>query len=143
MLRSFPTSFQSLPTLANLAAGALLVAVLAWWAWVFHAPAHEAPAQVAPPASIDASAGTTLFGAKPDGRHDGVKLLGILAFDSDHAAAIVSVGNGTTHVVKLNGAVADATTLHEVRARSIVVEHNGVQREIPLAAAQAPTVFMH
>ncbi|WP_144152930.1 type II secretion system protein N [Paraburkholderia sp. BCC1885] len=144
MFRSFITRFQSPPTLAAIAAIVLFVAVLAWWTWIFHTPAPQAPARPAPPPSIDASAGATLFGAEPDrGRHDQVQLLGILAFDPKHAAAIISVGDGATHVVRLNGAVADATTLHEVRAHSIIVERNGIQREIALPAAQSPSAFMH
>ncbi|KLU24868.1 general secretion pathway protein GspC [Caballeronia mineralivorans PML1(12)] len=143
MLRSFLRSFQSPTVPASVAAIALFAAVLAWWAWIFLAPAPAALARPAPQTSIDASAGATLFGAQPDhGKHDAVQLLGILSFDPHHAAAVVSVGDEAAHVVRINGQVADATTLSEVRAHSIVVERNGVQREITLPAVQNPSAFV-
>ncbi len=144
MLRSFLRSFQHPAGFASLAAMALFIAVLAWWAWIFHAPAPPAPSRPAPPAEIDATAGATLFGAQPDrGQHDAVQLLGILAFDPRHAAAVVSVGGEPAQVVRLNGSVADSTTLSEVRPHSIMIERNGIQSEIMLPAALNPSAFVH
>lgn len=143
MLRAVLHRFASPPLLASVVAIALFVVVLAAWARVLYAPAPPAPTRPAPPAAIDASAGATLFGAQPDhGQHDAVQLLGILSFDPHHAAAIVSVGGEAARVVRVNGQIADATTLSEVRAHSIVVERNGVQREIALPAAQSPSAFV-
>jgi general secretion pathway protein C len=137
------TSTSTVVTAANIVSVALFIAVLAAWVIVFRARQPDAPALPVAPAAIDTSAGGTLFGAQPDqGNHDQVQLLGILAFDSTHAAAIVSVGGEAAHVVRLHGSIADATTLREVRARSIVVERNGVQREITLPAAQDPSAFI-
>ncbi|HEY3598576.1 MAG TPA: hypothetical protein VGL08_13815 [Paraburkholderia sp.] len=135
--------FASLPTLGSVAAIALFVAVLAWWAHVFYAPEPAAAVRPAPPAAIDASAGATLFGSQPDhGAHDAVQLLGVLSFDAHHGAAIVSVGGEPARVVNLNGHLTDSATLAEVRARSIVVKANGLQREIMLPAAENPSAFV-
>jgi general secretion pathway protein C len=143
MLRFSRHSLTRPNVLATIAAVALFIVVLAAWAWAFHAPAPAMIARPSPVASIDASAGDTLFGAQPDsGHHDAVQLLGILAFDPRHAAAVVSVGDEPAHVVRVNGSIADNTTLSEVRAHSIIVERNGVQREITLPVAQNPSAFV-
>ncbi|WP_434115634.1 type II secretion system protein N [Paraburkholderia caffeinilytica] len=143
MLRPVLHRFSSPPLLATVAAIALFVAVLAAWIRILHAPMPGASARPVPAASIDASAGATLFGAQPDqGQHDAVQLLGILSFGPQHAAAIVSIGGEAARVVRVNGAINDATTLSEVRPHSIVVDRNGVQHEIALPAAQDPSVFV-
>ncbi|GAB2916123.1 hypothetical protein GCM10027093_63300 [Paraburkholderia jirisanensis] len=130
--------------LATAASAIVLLAVVAWWIHVFRAPAPHAPVLPAPAAPIDVQAGATLFGAQPEQRiNNQIQVLGVLAFDAKHAAAVISVGDGPAKVVHVNGAVDNATTLSEVRAHSVVVEHNNVRREIPLAAVQNADVFMH
>ncbi len=143
MLRTFTTPSVDAPALATLAAAAIFVAVSLWSARLLNAPASPAPARVAPPAPFDATAGAQLFGAKPgdDARH-AIQLLGIVAFDARHAAAIVSVGGEAARVVRLGGALDDAATLAEVRERSIVIERGGLRREITLPAAQNPHAFV-
>ncbi|CAB3748164.1 general secretion pathway protein GspC [Paraburkholderia solisilvae] len=127
--------FTSLPTLGSVAAIALFVAVIAWWAHVFTASAPAGPAQPAAPAALDTAAGGTLFGSQPDqGPHDAVQLLGILSFDAHHGAAIVSIGGAPARVVRVSGKLNDSTTLAEVRAHSIVVKRGSLQREIALPA---------
>ncbi|WP_114814332.1 general secretion pathway protein GspC [Paraburkholderia kururiensis] len=131
------------PMLATAAAAALFIAVVLGWARVFSAPAPAAPATPPPPAPLDVSAGTTLFGASPDAdTHNTIQLLGILSFDAHHAAAIVSLGGDAARVVRLGGALGNAVKLAEVHARSIVVESNGLQREIRLPDAQSPSAFV-
>ncbi|TCW78102.1 general secretion pathway protein GspC [Burkholderia sp. SRS-46] len=143
MFRTFTPPSVAAPALVTLAAAAAFVAVSLWSARMLNAPAAPAPARVAPPAPFDVSAGAQLFGAKPgeDTQH-AIQLLGILAFDPRHAAAIVSIGGEAARVVRLGGALDDATKLAEVRARSIVVERGGLQREIALPAAQNPQAFV-
>lgn len=131
------------PMLATAAAAALFIAVVLGWARVFSAPAPAAPTTPPPPAPLDVSAGTTLFGASPDAdTHNTIQLLGILSFDAHHAAAIVSLGGDAARVVRLGGALGNAAKLAEVHARSIVVESNGLQREIRLPDAQSPSAFV-
>ncbi|CAB3749216.1 general secretion pathway protein GspC [Paraburkholderia humisilvae] len=135
--------FMSLPTLGTVAAIALFVAVLAWWAHVFTAAAPAAPAQPAPPAALDTTAGGTLFGSQPDqGPRDTVQLLGVLSFDANHGAAIVSIGGEPARVIRVNGKINDSTTLAEVRARSIVVKRGSLRREIALPAVENPSAFV-
>jgi general secretion pathway protein C len=129
--------------LATIASIALFIAVLAAWAWVFRTQGPLAAPHPAPATPIDVSAGDVLLGTPPDrGHNDAVQLLGILAFDPRHAAAIISVGDAPAHVVRINGSIAAATTLSEVRSHSIIVEHNGVQREITLPVPQNPSAFV-
>ncbi|MFL9864911.1 general secretion pathway protein GspC [Paraburkholderia fungorum] len=132
------------PTLlATVASAALLAAVSAWSAHVLLTPLPHATPQAQPGAAIDATGGAALFGAAPDqGRRDDVQLLGVLAFDPHHAAAIVSVGGEAAHAVRVNGAIGTSATLAEVHGRSIVVEHNGVRREIALPAVDSPSAFV-
>ncbi|MFL9888519.1 general secretion pathway protein GspC [Paraburkholderia agricolaris] len=135
---------QLRPTLlATIASAALFAAVSAWSAHVLLTPLPHANPQAQPTAAIDATGGAVLFGAAPDqGRRDDVQLLGILAFDPHHAAAIVSVGGEAAHVVRVHGAIGTSATLAEVHGRSIVVEHNGVRREIALPAVDSPSAFV-
>ncbi|PCE32863.1 general secretion pathway protein GspC [Burkholderia ubonensis] len=143
LLRPLANRANLAPALATLAAAAAFVAVSLWSARLMNAPAAPAPARVAPPAPFDVSAGAQLFGAKPgDGAQHAIQLFGILSFDARHAAAIVSVGGDAARVVRLGGALGDAVKLAEVRARSIVVETAGLQREIALPAAQNPNAFV-
>jgi len=131
-------------TATTVASAALLVAVSAWSAHLLLAPLpHVDPAVQAVPATLDATGGAALFGAAPDQANRGdVQLLGLLAFDPHHAAAIVSVGGEAARVVRVNGAIGNAATLAEVRSRSIVVEHNGVRREIALPTIDSPNAFV-
>jgi general secretion pathway protein C len=134
---------MSLPTLGTVAAIALFIAALAWWAHVFSAPAPAAPAQPAPAAALDSTAGATLFGSQPDqGPRDTVQLLGVLSFDAHHGAAIVTIGDGPARVIRVNGKLNDSTTLAEVRAHSIVVKRGSLQREIALPAVENPSAFV-
>ena len=135
--------FMSLPTLGTVAAIALFVAVLAFWTHVFTAPAPAAPAQPAPAAALDTTAGGTLFGSQPDpGPRDTVQLLGVLSFDAQHGAAIVSIGGEPARVIRVNGKINDSTTLAEVRAHSIIVKRGSLQREIALPAVENPNAFV-
>ncbi|MBF5011865.1 hypothetical protein [Burkholderia pseudomultivorans] len=58
------------------------------------------------------------------------------------AAAIVSIGGDAARVVQLGSAAGDTGRLVEVCARSIVVDRDGLQREIALPAAQNPVAFV-
>lgn len=143
MSLSVPRPLQSPTTLAAIGSVAVFVAVVCVWARVLHAPLLAAPAQTIAPPVIDGSAGATLFGAQPDsGPHDAIQLLGILAFDAHHAAAIISVGGELSQVVRLHGAIADATTLSEVRSHSIIIARNGVRHEIALSQSPNPNAFV-
>ncbi|MEN8514466.1 type II secretion system protein N [Burkholderia sp. RS02] len=140
--RIVPSRADLLPLVATLASGAALVAVSLWAVRLLSVSYVPAPSPVAPPAPFDVTASAQLFGAKPDNGRDAIQLLGVLAFDARRAAAIVSVGGDASHVVSLGAAIGEAAKLAEVRARSIVVDRNGIQREIALPAAEKANAFV-
>lgn len=140
--RIVPSRADLLPLVATLASGAALVAVSLWAVRLLTVPDASAPAAVAVPAPIDVTASAQLFGAKPDDNRDTVRLLGVLAFDARRAAAIVSVGGEAARVVSLGAAIGEAAQLAEVRARSIVVDRHGLQREIALPATEKANAFV-
>ncbi|WP_175872230.1 general secretion pathway protein GspC [Burkholderia sp. BCC0397] len=141
LLRTIPSPADFVPVAATLAAAAALVAVSLWAVHVL--TAADAPvAAPAPRAPIDVTAGARLFGAKPDDGRDAIQLLGVLAFDARRAAAIVSVGGDASRVVSLGATIGEAAKLAEVRARSIVVDRNGLQREIALPATEKANAFV-
>lgn len=142
LLRIVPSRADLLPLVATLASGAALVAVSLWAARLLTVSDAPAPSPAASPAPIDTAASAQLFGAKPDNGRDAIQLLGVLAFDARRAAAIVSIGGEASRVVSLGAAIGEAAKLAEVRARSIVVDRNGVQREIALPAAEKANAFV-
>ncbi|WP_051983662.1 general secretion pathway protein GspC [Burkholderia pyrrocinia] len=142
LLRIVPSSADLLPLVATLASGAALVAVSLWAVRLLTVSDAPAPPPVAPPAPLDVTASAQLFGAKPDNGRDAIQLLRVLAFDARRAAAIVSIGGEASRVVSLGAAIGEAAKLAEVRARSIVVDRNGLQREIALPAAEKANAFV-
>ncbi|MDN7902958.1 general secretion pathway protein GspC [Burkholderia diffusa] len=142
LLRIVPSRADLLPLVATLASGAALVAVSLWAVRLLSVSDAPAPSPVAPPAPFDVAASAQLFGAKPDDGRDAIQLLGVLAFDARRAAAIVSVGGDASRVVSLGAAIGEAAKLAEVRARSIVVDRNGLRREIALPAAEKANAFV-
>ncbi|WP_176039795.1 type II secretion system protein N [Burkholderia stabilis] len=142
LLRTVPSRVDFVPLVATLVSGAALVAVSLWAVRLLSAADAPAPSPAASPAPIDVAASAQLFGAKPDDNRDAIQLLGVLAFDARRAAAIVSVGGEASRVVSLGAAIGEAAKLAEVRARSIVVDRHGLQREIALPAAEKANVFV-
>ncbi|WP_423394118.1 type II secretion system protein N [Burkholderia sp. LMG 21824] len=142
LLRTVASRIDPLPLVATLAAGAALVAVSMWAARALNTLDAPPLAQPAPPAPFDVTAGAQLFGAKPDDNRNTIQLLGVLAFDARRAAAIVSVGGEAARVVRIGSVIGEAAKLAEVRARSIVVDRNGLQREIALPAVQKANAFV-
>ncbi|AKM03605.1 general secretion pathway protein GspC [Burkholderia pyrrocinia] len=142
LLRFAPSRVDFLPLVATLVSGAALVAVSLWAVRSLTVSDAPAPSPAASPAPLDVTASAQLFGAKPDNGRDAIQLLGVLAFDARRAAAIVSIGGEASRVVSLGAAIGEAAKLAEVRARSIVVERNGVQREIGLPAAEKANAFV-
>ncbi|KVQ65459.1 type II secretion system protein N [Burkholderia territorii] len=140
-LRTVASRADLVPLAATLAAAGALVAVSLWAVHVLTV-ADTPVAAPAPPVPIDVTAGARLFGSKPDNGRDAIQLLGVLAFDARRAAAIVSVGGDGSRVVSLGAAIGEAAKLAEVRARSIVVDRNGLQREIALPATEKANSFV-
>ena len=142
LLRIAPSRIDLVPLAATLAAAAALIAVSLWAVRVLNAADAPVASLAPPPAPIDVAAGARLFGAKPDDGRDAIQLLGVLAIDARRAAAIVSVGGDASRVVSLGAAIGEAAKLAEVRARSIVVDRNGLQQEIALPVAEKANAFV-
>ena len=142
LLRIAPSRDDFVPLAVTLAAAAALVTVSLWAVRVLSAADAPVATLAAPPAPIDVAAGARLFGAKPDDGRDAIQLLGVLAFDAHRAAAIVSVGGDASRVVSLGAAIGEAAKLAEIRARSIVVDRNGLHREIALPAAEKANAYV-
>jgi general secretion pathway protein C len=91
------------------------------------------------PAPPDVAAGARLFGAPPDDGRDAVRVLGVIAFDARRAAAIVGIGGEPARVVSLGAPIGAARSSPKCAARSIVVERNGLRREIRCPRPGTPT----
>lgn len=143
MIRSLANPYAAVPALAAVAAGAIFVTVGLYWVRVFNASPEPVAVQIAQPAPLNVSASTLLFGPGP-GRpvRDAIQLRGILAFDADHAAAVVSRNGEVARIVHVGGTVGDSAKVVDIRARSIVVESNGARQEIAMPPAQQPTAFI-
>ncbi|RKP52479.1 type II secretion system protein N [Trinickia fusca] len=143
MIRSLANPLAAVPTVAALAAGAIFVTVGLYWVRVFNTSPEPVAVQVAQPTPLDVSAGTRLFGPGP-GRpvRDAIQLRGILAFDADHAAAVVSHNGEAVRIVRLGSTVGDSVKVVEIRARSIVIDSNGARQEIAMPPTQQPTAFI-
>jgi general secretion pathway protein C len=129
--------------LLSLALFAVFCATLTYWIVVL--TAHHAPpppaAAVAPSVSVEDAA--ALFGGKLTREvNRNIKLVGILSL-REGAAAIIGVGDDPARALALGSKITEGTTLSEVRARSIVIDHNGVRSEVPLAPnAGGPTIYV-
>ena len=115
--------------------------------WIISLSAHPAAppplaAAVTPSVSVDDAA--TLFGGKLTREvNRSIKLFGILSL-REGAAAIVSVGDEPAHAIALGGKLGEESKLAEVRARSIIVDHNGARSEIflPSNTGGGPTIYV-
>ena len=91
---------------------------------------------------VESGPGATARGVRLPRSARRAQLLGVLAFDARRAAAIVSVGGDASRVVSLGAAIGEAAKLAEVCARSIVVDRNGLHREIALPAAEKTNAYV-
>ncbi|AFJ89177.1 TPA: general secretion pathway protein GspC [Burkholderia vietnamiensis] len=140
LLHTVASRADPVAVVATLAAAAALVAVSLYAVRVLGTTAAPVAAPMLP-APPDVTAGARLFGAPPDDGRDAVRVLGVIAFDARRAAAIVGVGGDAARVVSRGAPIGATATLADVRARSIVVERNGLRREITLPAAGHADAF--
>ncbi len=128
--------------LLSLALFAVFCATLTYWIVTLTARSAPVPAAaVHAPVSVDQAA--TLFGGQlTRSVNQDVRLFGILALKQG-AAAIVSVGGEPPKAISLGGPLTEGAKLAEVRARSIVIDRNGVHSEVFLPAnAAGPTIYV-
>jgi general secretion pathway protein C len=129
--------------LLSFALFAVFCATLAYWIVVLTARPAPPPPAAAVAQNVSVQDATSLFGGQLTHQvNRNIKLVGILAL-SEGAAAIVGVGDEPAHAIGLGNKITDGTTLAEVRARSIIIDHNGVRSEVPLAPdAGGPTIYV-
>jgi general secretion pathway protein C len=117
---------------ANFAAIALLGAVLAYWSWIWLAPAAAARA----PAAVDAANGTTtangLFGVARQGAgaaaSGSIRLIGVMAASGSRRGHAVLRMDGKTTVAVLQGdEIEPGLRLAEVHVDHIVMERSGAR----------------
>ncbi|SCZ21516.1 MULTISPECIES: general secretion pathway protein GspC [Burkholderia] len=140
LLHTVASRADPVAVVATLAAAAALVAVSLYAVRVLGTTAAPVAVPMLP-APPDVAAGARLFGAPPDDGRDAVRVLGVIAFDARRAAAIVGVGGDAARVVSRGAPIGATATLADVHARSIVVERNGLRREITLPAAGHADAF--
>jgi general secretion pathway protein C len=129
--------------LLSLAALALFCVTATYWVVTLTArqtaPLPGAAATRTP--SVEQAA--TLFGGRLERQaNSDVHLFGILALQGG-AAAIVSYGGEAAKAVSLGGLLTQGVKLSEVRARSIIIERNGVKSEVFLPQnPPGPTIWV-
>jgi general secretion pathway protein C len=129
--------------LLSFALFAVFCATLTYWIVVLTARPPPPPQAAAVAPSVSPEDAAALFGGKLTHEvNRNIKLVGILSL-REGAAAIIGVGDDPARAIALGSKITDDTTLAEVRARSIVIDHNGVHSEIPLAPyAGGPTIYV-
>jgi general secretion pathway protein C len=121
-----------------------LVLVLAWqlayWTWVFVAPAamHSTPGKNA---VVDLAAVARLFGAAaPTAPSSGLRLKGVIApTPGTEASAIFSTGSGKDIAVYVDREVQPGVKLIEVDPDHVVISREGARERIDLETRRAGT----
>jgi PAS domain-containing protein len=139
----------AMATLATLVAGAVLAAVVAWWAWQLFGPkpVHIAPRAPDDPVAtllasgmFDGSAGTVAAGgAETTALSGDAQLLGIIAGHEGDGYALFRVGSAPK-LVAAGEAITGSATLVSVSPRSVTVREGGRERDIALWPRVAPAV---
>jgi general secretion pathway protein C len=121
---------------ANFAALALLGVVLAYWSWVWLAPAAAARAPPAPDAvSSGSSAAAGLFGIAKQGpgtaATGSIRLMGVVAASGERRGHAVLRLDAKKIVAVLQGEdIEPGVRLAEVHADHIVLERNGARETL-------------
>jgi general secretion pathway protein C len=119
-------------SIANLAALALLGVVLAYWSWVWLAPAAAARAPAAPYIASTATSADGLFGSARQGSgaaaSGSIRLLGVAAASVEGRGRAVLRLDGKKTVSVLQGEeIEPGLRLVEVHVDHVVVERNGAR----------------
>ncbi len=130
---------QQSSRLLSLVLFAALCALLAHWVLTLSSlrslsVPHEA--RVAQTEALETGAAVTLFGGGPQSGPRDVQVAGVVADLADGSgAAIVSIDGGPPQAIRAGKALSPSLKLVEIKARSVVVERNGVRQEIALPAS--------
>ena len=135
-------------TLANLAAFALLAAVVAYWGWQWFGPApvQLPPAPLATPSDVFAvsppfGSGTASpeAAAAPTVLAGDTRLLGVLSEPDGRGRALFRFGDGSARLVAAGDALPSGATLVAVRPDGVTIRDAGGERAIALRAQPAPS----
>jgi len=121
--------------LANLAATALLGALLAYWSWVWFGPAPAPRAPAAATAAGTAPAASGLFGAVKQGAtaagSGAIRLMGVVAASAERRGHAVLRLDGKQTVAILQGEdIEPGLRLAEVHADHVVLDRNGAREAL-------------
>jgi len=137
---------RMLATLANLAAFAVLAAVLAYWGWRWFGPqpVRLPPAPVATPSAVFAvsppfGAGTSSPApmTEPTVLAGDTRLLGVLSERDGRGRALFRFGDGSARLVSAGDPLPSGATLVAVRPDGVTIRDAGGERAIALRAQPA------
>jgi general secretion pathway protein C len=122
-------------SVANFAALALLGVVLAYWTWVWLAPAVAARAPAVPEAASSASSAAGLFGSAKQGSvaaaPGSIRLMGVVAASGERPGHAVLRLDAKKTVAVLQGEdVEPGLRLAEVHVDHVVLERNGARETL-------------
>ena len=123
-------------SVAQFAALALLGVVLAYWSWVWLAPASAARAPAVPDTASSASSAAGLFGSAKQGpgaaaAAGSIRLLGVVAASGERPGHAVLRLDAKKTVAVLQGEdVEPGLRLAEVHVDHVVLERNGARETL-------------
>ncbi|QUP52505.1 pilus assembly protein PilZ [Ralstonia syzygii] len=130
---------QQSSRLLSLVLFAALCALLAHWVLTLsslRSLSVPREARVAQTDALETGAAVTLFGGGPQSGPRDVQVAGVVADLADGSgAAIVSIDGGPPQAIRAGKALSPSLKLVEIKARSVVIERNGVRQEIALPAS--------
>ncbi|KFX30639.1 type II secretion system protein N [Ralstonia solanacearum] len=130
---------QQSSRLLSLVLFAALCALLAHWVLTLsslRSLSVPREARVAQTEALETGAAVTLFGGGPQNGPRDVQVAGVVADLADGSgAAIVSIDGGPPQAIRAGKALSPSLKLVEIKARSVVIERNGVRQEIALPAS--------
>jgi general secretion pathway protein C len=117
---------------ANFAALALLGVVLAYWSWVWLAPAAAARAPGAADTATSASSAAGLFGSAKQGTGaaaaSSIRLMGVVAASGERRGhAVLRLDGKKTVAVQQGEDIEPGLRLAEIHVDHIVMERNGAR----------------
>jgi len=150
MQASSPAAFSlaqtAIVSLVTLAAIAVLVLTLAYWAWGWLAPPVVQPVPVAVPEVSSVAEAQGLFGiaktnsSKAEPVSGRVSLLGVVAaHGSEPGYAVLRLDTKQTVTVRRGGEFEPGVRLAEVHAEHVVLERDGIRETLAWPNRASPT----
>lgn len=119
--------------LATLASLALLCITATYWVITLSTPRRNSEGAASASTPVAASDAATLFGAANTSNEQELHVSGVMSIGQ--GAALVSVGGAPERAFTPGARLDEHTILRAIRPSSIVVERDGVQRDVALSRA--------